>query len=712
MVESTSLHQTVVGLFERRPFFLLPLLGALIGPVTGLSHYWVNDDVGNLLWISGGFTGQPEYLNPVVGPIFGVIVSLLYRATTFLPWYPVAVLAIPTVACVLFLRFLKGRVPSATFFNFALVLTSGTLLLGLKVNYTFASFVSCAVAALWISLLVGSTLRFTSLIAPVIFCILGLSLRTHWAKTTFVLPPAFVFAGFLGFVFLLMRFRKGETPRIMKFVALMSFVYAVNWLPQVIITLTNHDWAMFTEFYSARGALNGVQYVHDYLASVSPRTVEAATGMDRAGIIELDEWSLFDAESVSTESLRRLGSAARQAQQQGLSEQLALMSLSATQFLQVAGWFALAAIIGTVARAKTVGMRSAARQFGVIGGLLFTSTVMVGQATSRSRFPNYVLAGTVFTIALFLLASQISRVASGGAPQERFRFAVVGSSLLLIMGCWYGFGRDTFAILRDGNGLTSDVAYREQLRQSAEFATPVIHNVTLVGYAYQSVPFDASVPEEYLNSQNFGGGSNVRSPQYVRRWNYLTAENQTTQSLFNAAFYDRVMFENSYWYQLLFSYSKNCYKIVPNQQGFATRVSSPCAQVLVADAHFDDPSYWWSKPSGMNFDVTARDAINLDLVLLAPFGEHARPVVTNIRVTDEGGRHKYERIVVVYPGEGTKVKFQGLVRGERVVVRSMSRCMIPFVIDQVRYPDRRELCVGLGKVAINGINVPLTDIRP
>ena len=708
------MRQTVVGLFERRPFFLLPLLGVFVGPVTGLSHYWVNDDVGHLLWVSGGFTSQPEYLNPVVGPIFGVIVSLLYRATTFLPWYPVAVLAIPTVACVLFLRFLKGRAPSVTFFSFVLVLTSGTLLLGLKINYTFASFVSCAVAALWMSLLVvESSLRFTSLVVPIILCILGLSLRTHWPAPIVATPPAFVFAGFLGFVFILMRYKRGELPKIVRFVALMSFVYAVNWLPQVLIMLTNDDWAMFIDFYRARGALNGVEYVGNYLASVNPQTVEAQTGVDRAGVIELRNWSLFDAESVSTESLRRLESAARQAQQQGLSEQFALMNLSATQFLQVAGWFALAAIIGTVARAKTVGMRSVARQFGVIGGLLFTSTVMVVQTTSGVRFPSYVLAGVVLTIALFLLASQIGHVASGGVPQECFRFAVVGSSLLVIMGCWYGFGRDTFAILREGNGLVSDVEYREQLLQSVDFSIPVVHNVMLVGYAYQSAPFDTSVPEEYLNSKNFGGGSNVRSPQYVRRWNYLTGENQTTQSLFNEAFYDRVMFENSYWYQLLFSYSKNCYKkVVPNQQGFATRVSSPCSQVLVADAHFDDSSYWWSKPSGMNLDVVARDAIDLDLVLLAPFGEHARPVVTNIRVMNEAGRHKYERIVVVYPGEGTKIEFESLVLGESVVIRSVSPCMIPLVIDPVRYPDRRELCVGLGKVAINGINVPLTDIRP
>lgn len=203
----------------------------------------------------------------------------------------------------------------------------------------------------------------------------------------------------------------------------------------------------------------------------------------------------------------------------------------------------------------------------------------------------------------------------------------------------------------------------------------------------------------------------MRSPQYVRRWNYLTGENQTAQSLFNSAFYDRVMFENSYWYSLLFSYSKSCYKVVPNQQSFAIRVGSPCQHVLVADAYFDDSSYWWSKPSGMNFDIVSRDEIDLELVLLAPFGDHARPVITNVRVMDETQRHRYERIVVVKPGEGTKVELQDLTRGTNVVIRSMSPCMIPSEIDPIQYPDSRELCVGLGKVAINGIEVPLADIR-
>ena len=62
------------------------------------------DDVVNLLMVSGGYTGVPEFQNYIQGPIFGFVVSSLYRLTDAVAWYPLFVLGIPSVLSVLLLR--------------------------------------------------------------------------------------------------------------------------------------------------------------------------------------------------------------------------------------------------------------------------------------------------------------------------------------------------------------------------------------------------------------------------------------------------------------------------------------------------------------------------------------------------------------------------------------------------------------------------------
>jgi hypothetical protein len=238
----------------------------------------------------------------------------------------------------------------------------------------------------------------------------------------------------------------------------------------------------------------------------------------------------------------------------------------------------------------------------------------------------------------------------------------------------------------------------------------------LVGYAYQTAPFDSSVPQHYFLSKNFGGGSNVRSPHYVRRWNQITQSKETSESLFNQNFFTRVAMSEGFAsaFRSQFAYRGVCF--AQHQIGFSGYVQlrrGICNKLTVLESGFQDtPQYWWSTEIGFAFMAMANLRGPLDLYLLSPFGEFAKPHGAELLIVDSENVEKWRQRVVVVPGRGNRVEVPSMSAGETLVIRSLDSCVVPFEVNPIRFPDRRKLCVGLAGFSLNGESISLKSTIP
>lgn len=688
---------------------LCPTVAVLVGPLLGISHFWVNDDVGNLLWVSGGFSGSPEYLNPVLGPILGLLVSELYRVTDIFAWYPITILAVPAVASYMLLRKLTPKLATTDHVLITVFVSAGMLLLGIKINYTFSSFVSCSLSV--ILLLLNATtenFRLRQIIMPFFLCLLSLSLRVNWSTTSPIVPPAFLFvavAALSGSVFLSAERRN---IALLRFGALLAMVYLVAWIPQIVIILLDSQWANFIDFYSARGSLNGVSTLDTYLNSVSPNEVFIRTGMDEAALWELTNWSLFDAQSVPTDHLLALAQEISDLRKRLImSDTLGVGRGNLLSFLRNLSWFIAAACFMMFAQGRRIiTFHQRLSMLSVLSLVLSTSALVV-LATAGLRYPEYVMAGTVFSVALILILAGTFQAQVKPQLSVRYRAPQLIAIVLVALGCWLNFGERAWWEFENNPNAPDESGYRKTLQYSTRLDKPVIHDLMLVGNAYQTVPFDRTVPMEYLHSMNFGGGSNVRSPQYLRRWNFITGENQNAESLFNSQFYSRVYFTSNVYIRLLVL-RENCSSLKMTDAGVFQKSKSCGPLFSLADVH-REIDLWWSKPAGFRF-LVLRDIKQMSLNLLSPFGEHAVPHPVNIEVFDDAMTPKSRSSTTVMPVVGASVQLQHLNQGDLISITSSGPCVVPFIIDQNRYPDRRQLCVGLREIVVNGGIVPLESM--
>lgn len=686
---------------------VLPALAATLGAMIGIAHFWVNDDVGNLLRLSGGFTGVPESLNTNLGPIFSTLVATLYRLTTKVAWYPVILLAIPTVSSSWCLRKLYRRIAMSSYVAIAILMTSGMFLLGIKINFTLSSFIACSASVFLVAIAVSSNeLRIREVVAAIVLSVMALSIRMPWTTSSPPMPPAFLFVALLNLILFTFSEIPRKLERIVKFSGLLGIVFLVAWLPQLVIMSLDSEWRDFVEFNQVRGSLNGNESLVHYLNSISPAELLARTGIDEAAMWELRQWSLFDSESVPTENLRKLSLEVATFRWRMISADFITQfsSFAASYFGKVA-WVVVATMIFRLAEEK-MSFRSWIRWSLVRCVLLLSSFGLIYFITSGVRFPSYVLVGTVFATSFALtLDNSLDSSDMSVKPFVRWPLSVI-ALVLIVAGCWLNFGQYAKINREDVNSKAKK--YREIIKETRESNRPVILG-TAAGKAYQYSPFDVSVPTEYLQSKDFSGGASIRSPQHVRRWNYITGEQQVPSTLFDSQLYDNVYFYNRIYSQL-FQLRKPCYKVLPVTLGYFEKSSVPCDALRVIDAggsHQID--HWFSGPQGFELQVT-RNIDQVDLRLISPFGAFARSHLTRIRVNSEDGGSKLDFLKVVTPGIGTEITMQDLSENDRILIQSVSSCVVPFDVDPIAFPDRSVLCVGLNSIRIDGQSINIVDL--
>jgi hypothetical protein len=259
-------------------------------------------------------------------------------------------------------------------------------------------------------------------------------------------------------------------------------------------------------------------------------------------------------------------------------------------------------------------------------------------------------------------------------------------------------------------------AAREVLTSSQESSMPIVHDVSLVGIAYQVTPFDSSIPGHYFLTKNFGGGSNVRSPQYVRRWNAITQSNETAASLFNESFYTRVLVPESFAivFRSLLVTRGECFTNEKSDfASYGQLEPRECGKLISLEHGYrDQPDLWWSTEYGFLFQAEVDFADGIQLQLYSPFGEFAQPHLAEVTITTPDGENRLVRRVVVEPFVGSRFEVPTIFWAELISIRSLDPCVVPFELDPLRFLDSRKLCVGLGGITLNGELVSLNSTLP
>jgi hypothetical protein len=295
----------------------------------------------------------------------------------------------------------------------------------------------------------------------------------------------------------------------------------------------------------------------------------------------------------------------------------------------------------------------------------------------------------------------------------------IGLPLVLAVSAgWLTFGGHAADTTRNENtepGLSANM--RQKLLESRRSNSPVIHERQIIDFAYRIHPFDTSIPMDYLNSRDYSVLSFARSPQAVRRWNYLTGEKQTVRSLFKDSIYDRVVFDGSrkdFFLDQVLIYRDPCVAMKVNELGYYKKVVGPCRSIIVERSGYQDSeTSWFSDSSGFLFTPRwLHPVAEFELQLLSPFGEYAKIHDVRLRRTDADDNLISDEIVQVQPGTGTNVLFRDFVRGQELLVISTSPCVVPNEVDPNKFTDMRPLCVGVGIVAVDGKQIALKDLLP
>jgi len=699
----------------------LPVLASSIHTIFGKSVFTSLDDVINLLMVSGGYTGVPEFQNYVQGPIFGFVVSSLYQLTDAVAWYPLFVLGIPSVLSVLLLREIRKRSSSVIFWPFNVLLTSMMLYLGSRINFTFGAFISCGMMVLLVMLRVlAGRVRIRDYVTPVLLGLLALSLRTRYPLPFFFVPEAFLFSFGVGFLCLVSLVGRRGFGQIFKFVSVIGVVYVLAWVPSLYVMRSDHGWAKYQDFLESFANAYNPTFIYEYYDR-GPwiDNVLTETGLEPSDVAEMLNTFTVDAVSVPNEKYERLTSVAWNSYVQdlgilGVRYRELLNSLHLLIHPGVLLTFVTSAFsFWPQKRSKPQPWRFLKAGFMT----LVVPSLCFGYVTAY-QWRTYVIAGCSAVVMTFLLSIAINVESSHVVLAKSNTRNILTSMVLMVFASWLAFGGHPADTTRNENtepGLSANM--RQQLFESRRSNSPVIHERQIIDFAYRIHPFDSSIPMDYLNSRDYSVLSFARSPQAVRRWNYLTGEKQTVKSLFNESIYDRIVFDESrkdFFLDRILIYRDPCVAMKANELGYYKKVVGPCRSMVAVRAGYQDSeTNWFSDHAGFMFAPRwLHPVAEFELQLLSPFGEYAKIHDVRLHRTDADGNLLSEKIVQVQPGTGTNVLFKDFVRGQELLVSSISPCVVPNEVDPNEFSDMRPLCVGVGTVAIDGKQIALKDLLP
>jgi hypothetical protein len=549
---------------NRKKFFLgvylplIPVVCAVAPSLLGSSFFWVNDDVGNLLLASGAWSGRPEVLNPFMGAPLTALLAFLYSFAGIIPWYPISILCVPLTTYLYLHRSLAGHVHGIKRLLVVLVASYVMLILGLRINYTYASFVATGMASLGIiargSVSAPPATRIQRHVVPMTLLLASSSLRLDHALGVVSMSFGAFIAVTLTSVVAAAALGRRIRPAVTRLFSYFLLVVVGLTLCNSIIRELSPEWSEYVSFNNARGAVQSVNIVDDYLARVSPQELEKETGIDRLDLQLLNGFALFNNDWVSTEDLRQLWTRAnttRTALDQLLSlgERTAQTVLS-MQFLRHCGIMILLLLL------SQAGLRMGVR-------LLVTASVSLQvllAILAATRSPDYVVTGIFSTLLLSISVSATlsavleAETSSEYPPIERTPYrsnreeatlnvsytpggTVLGATsrgrTYVIPLSWVICGSSVFMFFL---GATAQVThalshrsvvtsvstpYRQVIREARSYPQIAWVEPLIWGWAYQGSPFSLSIVEEVKHARIVSGGTTLRSPAWTRRFAML-----------------------------------------------------------------------------------------------------------------------------------------------------------------------------------------------
>jgi hypothetical protein len=571
------------GGYGFRSLVLLPVVCLIVPSLLGQSFFWVNDDVGNLFLVSGAWSGQVELLNPFMGVPLTSALAGLYTLAGSVPWYPVALLCIPFFSFI----YLQGSLADVRHRKNQLLITFVAsylmLVLGFRINYTYASFLSSSMVSIGLVIRESSPTRprkrLGRHVVPFVLLLAGFSLRLDraWGEVS-VSFPALV-SVFLTSMLAVAAFGEQAKSAVARLLLLCLCLTGGFTLLNIAIGGLSPEWSEYAAFNNARGSVQSVSFVDDYLVNVHPLELERETGLDLLDVQLLNGFNLFDGEKVSTTNLQQLRIAARSSQ--AITDRIrATLNGSGKQLwnLQFARFLGVLTVVLLLSQA------------GIQRHLRLAATAVIGFVSmvlslGNIRSPDYVIVGIGAVILLSVSVFAVIKSESGAASLlvptslsfndcqkngEDSLYTIVVTRTLgnskvdlpvlvrtvaarrvvhVAMICMFAFGTMSQVI---GNGgqrsavASRSIQYREVIREAESYVDVAWVDPLIWGWAYQSVPLDASVIAEVKNSRMISGGTTLRSPAWTRRFSMLKRVDRGTVT-------PRTLYAQSLLYQVVWS---------------------------------------------------------------------------------------------------------------------------------------------------------------
>lgn len=223
--------------------------------------YGVNDDKIIESWVSGEYTGEPEFMVSVSATpkiIFGIALSSLYKLNDQIPWYGMYLVAIVIIgwALLFVLIFMKSN----WVYLIILIILAGTYLNWFipAITYTSAAVIPSIGSLIWIFYLINrKILKFSYfLFLGVIF---GLGYVTR-PESAFL---ALLVVSTIAIFSIVPKLKNGNSKLVILCLLPLASIISVNYVMEQEYLERNPDWVKFKEFENARYQIQANQIERD-----------------------------------------------------------------------------------------------------------------------------------------------------------------------------------------------------------------------------------------------------------------------------------------------------------------------------------------------------------------------------------------------------------------------------------------------------------------
>jgi hypothetical protein len=505
----------------RAAMYVLPI-GALLVFLVRWSTYWVNDDSGYVLVLSGAFTGSPDARVPFLGPPLSLMLAGLYSVSDNVPWYPLFLVAIPAVAAgtVMYRYRFCGAGQKALFAIPALMAIAFLLF---SPNYTFSSFVASALVCLTVdddnywsrSRYVGTSILFT----------LAMSLRIEATPIALVPLPALYSVGLFTLVAMLNLRRVVIARLLLTLVMSLSLLQAFSWLQ----LRGDSDYREYLQFNVARAQVNDAAYVSEYLRSTEYLNYATSINLDQFSLSLLDSFESFEADIATTDKIMTLVSRAGDKASSVVSFRDLLLFGEETLQLAVV---LLAAVVGAVVafQLKTKAVMKLAA--------VSASAVLATHLVSVYVKMNGPVRQGIFVVGLLAIAGVVGPLVKQVDTSYRRKvigFVILGSVVVADFGSLVHSRLSAIQTSRQ-----AAVGALQLIEEAKDYVDVGWSSSRIVVEALQQHPWNTDAIEAVRSSRLVWGGTLLRSPMWADRWRRLTDSAEPDSEIFKSSLIERV----------------------------------------------------------------------------------------------------------------------------------------------------------------------------